>query len=117
MHEVTILEVQSRMASGKMNAHSLVEYYLDRIERIDRSGPAINAVIEINPDALAIAHQRDEERAAGNVRGPLHGIPILIKDNIAGRMCYSTDYLSLIFPKNQTERITPNVRNHPIEAQ
>jgi amidase len=70
------------MASGESSAHLLVEYYLDRIDRIDRSGPSINAVIEVNPDALDIAQQLDKERAAGNVRGPLHGIPILIKDNI-----------------------------------
>jgi amidase len=70
------------MTSGKISAQSLVEYYFDRIERIDRAGPKINAVIEVNPDALEIAQNLDKERAAGKVRGPLHGIPILIKDNI-----------------------------------
>ena len=85
MEEATIRQLGSRMSSGEMTAHSLVEYYLQRIESIDRSGPAINSVIELNPDALSIARKRDQERAAGKLRGPLHGIPILIKDNIDTR--------------------------------
>nr|BAM62583.1 amidase [uncultured microorganism] len=85
MEEPSILELGSRMASGEMTAHSLAEYYLHRIETIDRSGPSINSVIELNPDALSIAGKRDRERAAGKLRGPLHGIPILIKDNIDTR--------------------------------
>src|SRR5205814_10461329 len=70
------------MTSGKYNAHSVTKKYLDRIDDIDKHGPAINAVIELNPDALSIAADLDKERKAGRVRGRLHGIPVLIKDNI-----------------------------------
>jgi len=82
MDEMTIPEMQEKMASGELTARSLCESYLERIEKLDRQGPAINSVIELNPDALAIADNLDDERTAGKIRGPLHGIPILIKDNI-----------------------------------
>lgn len=85
MEEATIRELSSKMASGEVTAVSLAQYYMDRIDRIDRSGPRINAVIELNPDALAIAAARDKERAGGRLRGPLHGIPVLLKDNIDTR--------------------------------
>src|SRR2546423_7480998 len=70
------------MSSGKHTAHSLARKYLDRIDDVDKHGPTINSVIELNPDALSIAGDLDKERKAGRVRGPLHGIPVLIKDNI-----------------------------------
>src|SRR5882762_10435347 len=70
------------MASGKYTAQSLVRKYLNRIEDIDKHGPAINSIIELNPDALSIAADLDKERKAKGPRGPLHGIPVLIKDNI-----------------------------------
>src|SRR5512147_381048 len=82
MEELTILELQSKMTSGELTARRIAESYLERIAQIDRQGPAINSVIELNPDSLAIADARDEERRVGKTRGPLHGIPILIKDNI-----------------------------------
>jgi amidase len=82
IEEASILELSSSMAAGETSAHELTAAHLDRIEKLDRSGPAINAVIETNPDALAIASALDQERAAGKIRGPLHGIPILVKDNI-----------------------------------
>ncbi len=82
MEEMTILELQRKMSSGELTARRLTEIYLERIESLDKQGPAINAVIELNPDALAIAEARDRERKSGKIRGPLHGIPILIKDNI-----------------------------------
>jgi amidase len=81
--EVTITDLQQRMGTGQDTARTIAEKYLARIEAVDRTGPRINCVIETNPDALAIAEQRDSERRGGKVRGPLHGVPVLIKDNIA----------------------------------
>ncbi|THC46237.1 amidase [Massilia sp. Mn16-1_5] len=71
------------MAAGKTSSQQLVKRYLARIAAVDKAGPKINSVIELNPDALAIAAELDRERAAGKLRGPLHGIPVLLKDNIA----------------------------------
>jgi amidase len=82
LDETTITDLQEAMKSGKYSARSLVEKYLARIDQIDKQGPAINAVIELNPDVLAIADGLDKERKDKGVRGPLHGIPVLIKDNI-----------------------------------
>jgi amidase len=81
-NEATIETLQGQMASGKLSAVALTQAYLDRIAAIDKAGPKLNAVIELNPDALAVAKQMDEERKAGKVRGAMHGIPIMIKDNI-----------------------------------
>lgn len=83
LEELTVAELQAGMKSGKWTARSLVEKYLSRIAEIDKRGPAVNSVIELNPDAHRIAETLDKERKAGSVRGPLHGIPVLIKDNIA----------------------------------
>jgi len=74
---------QQAMRAGTLTAHELASRYLARIAAIDRAGPRLRSVIETNPDALAIARERDRERKAGKLRGPLHGIPILLKDNIA----------------------------------
>jgi amidase len=82
LDELTIAELQNGMAAGKFTAHSLARKYLDRIDEIDKHGPAINSIIELNPDALAFASDLDKERRAQRSRGPLHGIPVLIKDNI-----------------------------------
>ena len=82
LEEVTIRELQDFMESGKYTSLDITKMYLDRIEAIDQSGPQLNSVIEINPDAEAIADELDKERTEGKIRGPLHGIPILIKDNI-----------------------------------
>jgi amidase len=83
LEEATIADLQQRMSSGRDTARSLVEQYIARIEAVDRSGPTLRSVLEVNPDALAIADRLDAERKSGRVRGPLHGIPILVKDNIA----------------------------------
>jgi len=82
MEEYTISELQSKMESGELTARRLAELYLERIDSLDKNGPKVNSVIETNPDTLEIASSLDEERAAGKTRGALHGIPILIKDNI-----------------------------------
>ncbi len=81
--EATIEDLQRKMAAGELTARALTEAYLQRIAEIDSAGPRLNSIIELNPDALAIADQLDAERRAGKVRGPLHGMPVLIKDNIA----------------------------------
>ncbi len=95
--ELTIQNLQDLQTAGEATACDLVERYLERIERLDRAGPRLNAVIELNPEALAIAAARDAERRAGRTRGPLHGIPILIKDNIdtADRMTTTAGSLAL----------------------
>jgi len=83
LEEATIAELQQRMESGRATARSLAEQYVARIDAIDRGGPALRSVLELNPDALAIADRLDAERRSRGPRGPLHGIPILLKDNIA----------------------------------
>jgi len=83
LDEVTIASLQEWMGSGRYTARRLAELYLARIDELDRDGPALRSVIETNPDALALAESLDRERRSGRVRGPLHGVPVLIKDNIA----------------------------------
>ncbi len=97
LNEITVTELQEGMKSGKFTAHSITQKYLERIEEIDKSGPAINSVIETNPDALSIADSLDQERKSKGPRGPLHGIPVLIKDNIgtADRMMTTAGSLAL----------------------
>ncbi len=82
LNEITITDLQQKMIAGSQTALSLTKMYLKRIKDIDANGPKINSVIEVNPDALVIAESLDKERKSGKIRGPLHGIPILIKDNI-----------------------------------
>jgi amidase len=82
LQEVTVAELQKAMGDGRISAREAVEFYLARIEAIDRSGPQLNSVIEVNPEAVEIAAALDRERATTGPRGPLHGIPILLKDNI-----------------------------------
>jgi len=81
--EASIADLQAALLAGRTTSRGLVNAYLARIRAIDKSGPRINSIIELNPDALKIAGELDRERAAKQVRGPLHGIPVLIKDNIA----------------------------------
>jgi amidase len=83
LEEATIADLQQRMQSGRETSRSLVDKYLARIDAVDRSGPALHSVLEINPDARTIADRLDAERRNRGPRGPLHGIPILLKDNIA----------------------------------
>ena len=98
MEEHTIAELQQQMNSGVSTAREISETYLERIEQLDKQGPALNAVIELNPDALEIAGQLDEERRTKGARGPLHGLPLLLKDNIdtADRMMTTAGSLALL---------------------
>jgi amidase len=97
LEELTIGAMQDGMRGGSLSARRLTELYLARIEAMDKRGPAVNAMIELNPDALTIADGLDRERKAGRIRGPLHGIPIVIKDNIdtADRMRTTAGSLAL----------------------
>jgi amidase len=99
--ELTISELQDGMKSGKDSARSLAEKYLARIQAVDKRGPAVNSVIETNPDALAIAEALDRERKEKGPRGPLHGVPVLIKDNIdtADKMMTTAGSLALVGSK------------------
>jgi amidase len=81
-NEATIVQLQAEMASGKLTSEDLTKEYLKRIAALDQSGPNVNSVIELNPDALNMAKNADKLRKKGTVLGPLHGIPILLKDNI-----------------------------------
>jgi amidase len=95
--ERSVAELQAAMSDGTCTARQITEAYLARIDALDRSGPTLRSVLAVNPDALAIADALDAERAAGAVRGPLHGIPVLVKDNIgtADRMPTTAGALAL----------------------
>ncbi len=82
LEEITIADIQAAYEAGTYTIEELTQAYLDRIEAIDQNGPALHSIIITNPDALEIARALDEELAAGNSRGPLHGIPVILKDNI-----------------------------------
>ena len=98
MHERTIRELQGMMETGALTARGIVESCLERIDEIDRSGPALNAIIELNPEALAIADALDQERRSTGPREPLHGIPVVLKDNIdtGDRMMTTAASLALV---------------------
>ena len=101
LDEITISQLADGMSSGKYTARAIAEKYLARIEAIDRHGPALNSVIEINPDALEIAEKLDAERKEKGARGPLHGIPLLLKDNLdtADKMMTTAGSLALVGSK------------------
>jgi amidase len=104
MQENSILELQEKMASGDLTSSQLTEMFLERIDSIDRNGPRLNSVIETNPEAMAIAASLDVERGAGKVRSPLHGIPILLKDNIDTHDAMQTTAGSLAMEGNIASR-------------
>jgi amidase len=81
-NEKTVAELQDMMRRGELTSVELTKYYINRIVRLDQNGPGVNSVLELNPDALEIAKNADQERRDGKVRGPLHGLPVLLKDNI-----------------------------------
>jgi amidase len=101
LEEITIADLQEGMKAGKYTARGIAEKYLARIAALDKRGPAVNSVIEVNPDALALADASDKERKAKGARGPLHGIPMLIKDNIdtADKMMTTAGSLALVGSK------------------
>lgn len=98
IEEATIEKLQKMMKDGNATAESLTRLYLERISRLDKTGPALNSIIELNPDAISIARKMDLERKSGKLRGKLHGIPILIKDNIdtADKMMTTAGSLALV---------------------
>jgi amidase len=98
VEEATIAELQAAMEAGRLDARTLVEIYIERINAIDRNGPTLRSVQEVNPDAGEIARALDEERRARGPRGPLHGIPVLLKDNIgtADKMETTAGALALV---------------------
>jgi amidase len=97
LEEVTVAQLGDGMAAGRWTSHHIVEQYLERIAAMDRSGPTLRSIIETNPDALKLADELDRERASRGPRGPLHGIPVLVKDNIdtADRMTTTAGSLAL----------------------
>jgi amidase len=107
--EVPIAQLQADMAAGKVTSEALVLAYLKRIEALDRSGPTLRSVIAVNPDAIAEARALDAERKAGHVRGPLHGVPVLVKDNIETADPVPTTAGSLALKDNVTHRDAPIV--------
>jgi amidase len=98
MDEMTIIELQQKMATGELTARAVTEMYLTHVETLDKQGPSISAVIELNPDALAVADALDVERKAKGARGPLHGVPVMLKDNIdtADKMMTTAGSLALM---------------------
>src|SRR5436190_6621840 len=111
--EMTITQFQALMGSGQMRSTDLVNFYMRRIQALDQGGPLVNSVIEINPDAQAIAQQLDTERQAGHVRGPLHGVPVLLKDNVDthDRMQSAAGSLALVgTPPAQDATVAANLR-------
>lgn len=96
--ETTIDELQQKMQSGQLTSVSITKWYLKQIEETDKNGPKLNSVIEVNPDAVTIAEKMDDERKNGKVRGPMHGIPVLVKDNIdtADKMMTTAGSLALV---------------------
>ena len=109
VEEKSVAALQADMAAGVVDSAALVAAYLARIEAIDRSGPCLRSVIALNPRALDDARRRDEERRGGRLRGPLHGIPVLVKDNIETDDGTATTAGSLALSQNVTLRDAPVV--------
>ena len=97
-NEATVAQLQAQMAAGTLTSVGLTSFYIDRILALDQKGPGVNSVIELNPDALAMAQNADNLRARGKLLGPLHGIPVLLKDNIGtgDRMQTTAGSLALV---------------------
>jgi amidase len=104
LREMSIAQLQEGMHTGTLTSHGITRAYLQRIAALDRKGPTIRAILETNPDALRIAEHLDAERRAGHVRGPLHGIPVIVKDNIDTHDRMQTTAGSLALEGNVAER-------------
>src|SRR5437762_1508501 len=114
LNEATVAQLQSMMASGQLTSVALTNYYIKRIIALDQNGPGVNSVIELNPDALAMAKTADQMRANGNVLGPLHGIPVLLKDNVdtGDKMQTSAGSFALVgSPALRDSTVAQNLRN------
>src|SRR5215831_13323361 len=112
-NEFTVAQLQDLMAHDRLSSVDLTNFYVDRILKLDQAGPGVNAVIELNPDALAMAREADRQRKHGSVSGPLHGIPVLIKDNIGtgDRMQTTAGSLALVGqPDARDSTIAANLR-------
>src|SRR5256885_3255933 len=112
-NEATVAQLQAEMASGKLTSEQLTREYLARIAALDQSGPGVNSVIELNPDALDMAKRADQMRKQGKVLGPLHGIPVLLKDNIdtGDKMQTSAGSFALVGkPAKQDSTVAANLR-------
>ena len=112
-NEATVAQLQAEMASGKLTSEQLTREYLARIAALDQSGPGVNSVIELNPDALDMAKNADKLRKQGKVLGPLHGIPVLLKDNIdtGDKMQTSAGSFALVGkPAKQDSTVAANLR-------
>jgi amidase len=111
--EATVAQLQAEMASGRLTSERLTRAYIERIHALDSSGPGVNAIMELNPDALAMARRADEQRRHGVVLGPLHGIPVLLKDNIdtGDRMQTSAGSFALVgTPASRDSTVAANLR-------
>lgn len=107
LDEITVSDLNEAYESGKYTSVKVVELYLERIEKLNKKGPHLNAVISINPDALEIAERLDQERIEGKVRGPLHGIPVLLKDNIDTKDNMPTTAGSIALRENYAKEDSP----------
>ncbi|HEY1125336.1 MAG TPA: amidase family protein, partial [Sphingobium sp.] len=109
VEEVSAADLVDQLESGKTTSEALVRAYLARIAAMDRAGPKLRSIISLNPDAIAQARALDAERKAGKLRGPLHGLPVLIKDNIETKDTMPTTAGSLALKDNVTGRDTPMI--------
>ncbi|MEA2634841.1 MAG: amidase [Chloroflexota bacterium] len=113
LNEATVAGLQAAMGSGRLSSKKLVDFYINRIEALDQGGPGVNSVIELNPDARSIAESLDAERHHQGPRGPLHGIPVLLKDNIGthDRMQTAAGSLALVgTPARDDSTVAKNLR-------
>jgi amidase len=112
-NELTVAQLQAKMANRHLNSVELTNFYIKRILKLDQAGPGVNSVIELNPDALAMAREADRQRTRGTVLGPLHGIPVLLKDNIdtGDRMQTTAGSLALVGrPAERDATVAANLR-------